>query len=192
MISAAERAAELRRQLERANHHYYVLDDPEIPDAEYDRLFAELQKLEVENPELKTPDSPTQRVGGAPSPAFAPVRHRQPMLSLRKADDQAALHDFDRRVREVLLKGTVDYIAEPKLDGLAVSLIYERGVLVQGATRGDGETGEEVTANIRTIGQIPLRLQGDAPEVFCLYRRLRCRRRTKNSAQVESLRAGSV
>ncbi|MDH4458117.1 MAG: NAD-dependent DNA ligase LigA [Nevskia sp.] len=163
MASAAERAADLRRQLERANHRYYVLDDPEIPDAEYDRLFSELQRLEAEYPELKTPDSPTQRVGGAPSPAFAAVRHRQPMLSLRKADDEAALHDFDRRVREVLLKGAVDYIAEPKLDGLAVSLIYQHGVFVQGATRGDGETGEDITANLRTIRSLPLRLHGDVP-----------------------------
>jgi DNA ligase (NAD+) len=163
MSSAAERAADLRRQLERANHRYYVLDDPEIPDAEYDRLFSELQRLEAEYPELKTPDSPTQRVGGAPSPAFAAVRHRQPMLSLRKADDEAALHDFDRRVREVLLKGAVDYIAEPKLDGLAVSLIYQHGVFVQGATRGDGETGEDITANLRTIRSLPLRLNGDVP-----------------------------
>lgn len=163
MSSAAERAADLRRQLERANHRYYVLDDPEIPDAEYDRLFSELQRLEAEYPELKTPDSPTQRVGGAPSPAFAAVRHRQPMLSLRKADDEAALHDFDRRVREVLLKGAVDYIAEPKLDGLAVSLIYQHGVFVQGATRGDGETGEDITANLRTIRSLPLRLHGDVP-----------------------------
>ena len=159
MHPAAERAADLRRQLEQANHRYYVLDDPELPDAEYDRLFAELQKLEAENPALKTPDSPTQRVGGAPSPAFAPVRHRQPMLSLRKADDEAALHDFDRRVREVLLKGAVDYIAEPKLDGLAVSLIYENGVFVQGATRGDGETGEDITQNLRTIRSLPLRIR---------------------------------
>ncbi|MBA4287052.1 MAG: DNA ligase [Xanthomonadaceae bacterium] len=163
MRPAAERAAELRRQLEQANHRYYVLDDPEIPDAEYDRLFSELQRLEAEHPELKTPDSPTQRVGGAPSPAFTPVRHRQPMLSLRKADDETALHDFDRRVREVLLKRVVDYIAEPKLDGLAVSLIYEQGVLVQGATRGDGETGEDITANLRTIRSLPLRLQGAVP-----------------------------
>jgi len=163
MSSAAERAADLRRQLERANHRYYVLDDPEIPDAEYDRLFSELQRLEAEYPELKTPDSPTQRVGGAPSPAFAAVRHRQPMLSLRKADDEAALHDFDRRVREMLLKGAVDYIAEPKLDGLAVSLIYQHGVFVQGATRGDGETGEDITANLRTIRSLPLRLHGDVP-----------------------------
>lgn len=163
METAAERAADLRRQLERANHRYYVLDDPELPDAEYDRLFSELQRLEAEHPELKTPDSPTQRVGGAPSPAFAPVRHRQPMLSLRKADDEAALQDFDRRVRDVLLRASVDYIAEPKLDGLAVSLVYEHGVLKQGATRGDGETGEDITANLRTIRSLPLRLHGDVP-----------------------------
>ncbi len=161
--AAQQRAAELRQLLEHHNQLYYGLDAPEIGDAEYDRLFSELQQLEAEYPALKTPDSPTQRVGGAPSPAFAPIRHRQPMLSLRKADDEAALYDFDRRVREVLLKGKVDYIAEPKLDGLAVSLIYENGVLVQGATRGDGETGEDITANLRTIRSLPLRLAGDVP-----------------------------
>jgi DNA ligase (NAD+) len=171
--TAALRAAELRRELERHNRLYFVLDAPEIPDAEYDRLFGELQQLEVEHPELRTPDSPTQRVGAAPLPAFQPVRHRQPMLSLRKAAidlDQdapllrhAELFDFDRRVREVLLQAEVDYIAEPKLDGLAVSLVYEHGVLVQGATRGDGETGEDVTANLRTIRPLPLRLRGEVP-----------------------------
>ncbi|WP_428385044.1 NAD-dependent DNA ligase LigA [Nevskia ramosa] len=171
--SAAKRAAELRQQLEQANHRYYVLDAPEIPDAEYDQLFSELQQLEAANPELKTPDSPTQRVGGAPSPMFAAVRHRQPMLSLRKAAidlkaegrelQHAELIDFDRRVREVLAKAAVDYIAEPKLDGLAVSLIYEHGLLVQGATRGDGETGEDITQNLRTIRSLPLRLRGEVP-----------------------------
>ena len=171
--SAAKRAAELRQQLEQANHRYYVLDAPEIPDAEYDQLFRELQQLEAANPELKTPDSPTQRVGGAPSPMFAAVRHRQPMLSLRKAAidlkaerrelQHAELIDFDRRVREVLAKAAVDYIAEPKLDGLAVSLIYEHGLLVQGATRGDGETGEDITQNLRTIRSLPLRLRGEVP-----------------------------
>lgn len=161
--AAAQRAAELRRLLEHHNHLYYVLDAPELSDAEFDRLFSELQQLEAADPALKTPDSPTQRVGGAPSPVFAPVRHRQPMLSLRKADDQAALQDFDRRVREVLLRAQVDYIAEPKLDGLAVSLVYANGVLLQGATRGDGETGEDITANLRTIRSLPLRLQGEVP-----------------------------
>lgn len=171
--SAAKRAAEFRQQLEQANHRYYVLDAPEISDAEYDQLFSELQQLEAANPELKTPDSPTQRVGGTPSPMFAAVRHRQPMLSLRKAAidlkaegpelQHAELIDFDRRVREVLLKAKVDYIAEPKLDGLAVSLIYEHGLLVQGATRGDGETGEDITSNLRTIRSLPLRLRGEVP-----------------------------
>lgn len=161
--AAAQRAAELRRLLEHHNHLYYVLDAPELSDAEFDRLFSELQQLEAAYPALKTPDSPTQRVGGAPSPAFTPVRHRQPMLSLRKADDQAALQDFDRRVREVLLRAQVDYIAEPKLDGLAVSLVYANGVLLQGATRGDGETGEDITSNLRTIRSLPLRLQGEVP-----------------------------
>jgi len=171
--AAAQRAAELRQQLEQANHRYYVLDEPDISDAEYDQLFAELQQLEAANPALKTPDSPTQRVGGAPSPMFAAVRHRQPMLSLRKAAidlkaegpelQHAELIDFDRRVREVLLKSTVDYMAEPKLDGLAVSLIYEHGLLVQGATRGDGETGEDITQNLRTIRSLPLRLRGEVP-----------------------------
>ncbi len=171
--SAAKRAAELRQQLEQANHRYYVLDAPEISDAEYDQLFSELQQLEAANPELKTADSPTQRVGGAPSPMFAAVRHRQPMLSLRKAAidlraegpelQHAELIDFDRRVREVLAKPAVDYMAEPKLDGLAVSLIYEHGLLVQGATRGDGETGEDITQNLRTIRSLPLRLRGEVP-----------------------------
>ncbi|WP_293388059.1 NAD-dependent DNA ligase LigA [Nevskia sp.] len=173
MSETAQRAAELRQQLEQHNHRYYVLDAPEISDAEYDQLFSELQQLEAANPELKAPDSPTQRVGGAPSPMFAAVRHRQPMLSLRKAAidlkaegpelQHAELIDFDRRVREVLLKAKVDYIAEPKLDGLAVSLIYEHGVLVQGATRGDGETGEDITQNLRTIRSLPLRLRGEVP-----------------------------
>lgn len=173
MSEKKKRAAELRQQLEQANHRYYVLDAPDITDAEYDQLFSELQQLEAANPELKTPDSPTQRVGGTPSPMFAAVRHRQPMLSLRKAAidlkaegpelQHAELIDFDRRVREVLLKAKVDYIAEPKLDGLAVSLIYEHGLLVQGATRGDGETGEDITSNLRTIRSLPLRLRGEVP-----------------------------
>lgn len=160
MSAAAERAAALRRELDTHNHQYYVLDAPTIPDAEYDRLFAELQALEAAHPELCTPDSPTQRVGGAPLRDFAPVQHRQPMLSLRKADDEAALQDFDRRVRETLGIGRADYSAEPKLDGLAVSLIYEQGVFTRGATRGDGETGEDITANLRTVRALPLRLRG--------------------------------
>lgn len=160
--TAAARAVELRRVLEEHNHRYYVLDQPSISDAEFDRLFDELRALESAHPELLTPDSPTQRVGGAASAEFAPVRHRQPMLSLRKCTTEAEFADFDRRVRDTLGREPVDYVAEPKLDGLAVSLTYERGVLVRGATRGDGETGEDITANLRTIRSIPLTLRGDS------------------------------
>lgn len=159
---AATRAAALRALLHEHNHRYYVLDDPRISDAEYDALFLELQTLEAEHPELTSLDSPTQRVGGAPRADFQPVRHRLPMLSLRKANDEDELRDFDRRVRETLAREAIDYTAEPKLDGLAVSLIYRDGVLAQGATRGDGETGEDITENLRTIHRIPLQLR-DAP-----------------------------
>ncbi|HUP92884.1 MAG TPA: NAD-dependent DNA ligase LigA [Solimonas sp.] len=161
--AAQRRAAQLRQQLHEHNHRYYVLDDPSISDAEFDALFAELQELERKHPNLLTEDSPTQRVGGAARSDFAPVRHRQAMQSLRKSDDEAGLRDFDRRVRETLGRTDVDYVAEPKLDGLAVSLTYEDGVLVRGATRGDGETGEDITANLRTIRSIPLKLRGAKP-----------------------------
>ena len=153
------RAAELREQLREHDHRYYVLDAPTISDAQYDRLFRELQTLEAEHSELLSADSPTQRVGGAPRPEFAAIRHRQPMLSLRKCNDEDELRDFDRRVRETLGREDIGYTAEPKLDGLAVSLTYEAGVLVSGATRGDGETGEDVTGNLKTIRSIPLRLR---------------------------------
>ena len=159
MAAPAQRAAALRRTLEEHNHRYYVLDDPGIPDAEYDRLFRELQELEQRHPELLTPDSPTQRVGGAPLDAFAPVRHRLPMQSLNNCFSEEELGEFDRRVREGLELAAVDYVAEPKLDGLAVSLSYADGVFVQGATRGDGETGEDITANLRTIRSLPLALR---------------------------------
>jgi len=152
------RAEALRRELERHNHLYYVKDAPEIADAEYDRLFAELVRLESEHPELASPASPTQRVGAAPQPEFAQVRHRSPMLSLANAFDEAAVRAFDKRVREALQADSVEYSVEPKFDGLAVSLAYRDGVFVQGATRGDGERGEEVTPNLRTVRSIPLRL----------------------------------
>ena len=158
-----ERARALRDELNRHNHRYYVLDDPEIPDAEYDRLFRELQVLETEYPALRTPDSPTQRVGAPPSGAFAEVEHLQPMQSLANAFSEDELRDFDRRVREALGRDTVAYVAEPKLDGLAVSLVYDEGVLVRGATRGDGSRGEDITANVRTIRNLPLRLEGKVP-----------------------------
>ena len=164
MSIPAARALELRAQIARHDYRYYILDDPEVPDAEYDRLLGELRSLELAHPQLITPDSPTQRVSGAPSAAFAEARHGMPMLSLDNAFADTEVADFDRRVRERL--GTdqmVDYCAEPKLDGLAVSLRYEQGVLARAATRGDGTTGEDVTANVRTIRSVPLRLQGAAP-----------------------------
>jgi DNA ligase (NAD+) len=168
----AARAAELRAQLHHHGHQYYVLDAPTIPDAEYDRLFKELQALEAAHPELLTADSPTQRVGGQALESFASVQHVVPMLSIRtETDTQASgAEAFDTRIRKELglsdIDPAVDYVAELKFDGLAMSLRYESGVLVQAATRGDGETGEDVTHNIRTIGQIPLRLPSDAPAVL--------------------------
>lgn len=166
------RAAELRTQLNHHAHLYYVLDAPALPDAEYDKLFQELQALEAAHPELLTPDSPTQRVIGAVLPGLTPVHHVVPMLSITTETDttEGGAIAFDARVRRELgLKegdAPVDYNAELKFDGLAINLRYENGVLVQAATRGDGETGEDVTHNVRTIGQIPLRLQGDAPQVL--------------------------
>ncbi len=171
-MSTAARAAALREQLHHHGHQYHVLDAPTIPDAEYDRLFKELQALEAAHPELLTPDSPTQRVGGQPLDSFVSVKHRVPMLSIRtETDTQASgAEAFDTRIRKELSltdgDPLVDYVAELKFDGLAMSLRYENGVLVQAATRGDGEMGEEVTQNIRTIDQIPLRLPSDAPKVL--------------------------
>jgi DNA ligase (NAD+) len=168
----ADRAAVLREQLHHHGHQYYVLDAPTIPDAEYDRLFKELQAIEAAHPELLTPDSPTQRVGGKALDSFASVKHVVPMLSIRTETDTEAsgAEAFDTRIRKELAltetDAAVDYVAELKFDGLAMSLRYENGVLVQAATRGDGETGEDVTQNIRTIGQIPLRLSSDAPKVL--------------------------
>jgi DNA ligase (NAD+) len=167
-----ERADALRELLHHHAHRYYVLDAPEIPDAEYDRLFRELQSLEERHPELLTPDSPTQRVGGKVLEGFAKVRHKVPMLSIRTETDIEAsgARNFDGRVRRELglaeAEPPVEYVAELKFDGLALNLRYEDGVLVQAATRGDGEIGEDVTQNIRTIGQIPLRLPKDAPPVL--------------------------
>jgi len=165
---AATRAVALRTQL---NHHaylYYVLDRPEIDDAEYDALYRELLTLEEERPELRTPDSPTQRVGSAPVDKFEQVRHLQAMLSLANARSEEELLAWDQRNRRFLEgKGLDDlpfrYIVEPKIDGLAISLTYRDGIFVSGATRGDGEVGEDVTANLRTIGSLPLRLRGARP-----------------------------
>jgi DNA ligase (NAD+) len=159
---------ELREAIEQHNYRYYVLDDPLVPDSEFDRLVRELQSLEAAHPELVTPDSPTQRVGGAPSAAFAEVEHAVPMLSLENALSADDMADFDRKVRERLgREDAVDYAAEPKLDGLAISLRYRDGVLVQAATRGDGSRGENVTANVRTVKSVPLRLRGSGwPELL--------------------------
>ncbi|MCR6662190.1 MAG: NAD-dependent DNA ligase LigA [Luteimonas sp.] len=163
----AARIAELRQQLEDANYRYHVLDEPNIPDAEYDRLLRELDELEAAHPELVTPDSPTQRVGNAPSGKFAEVRHAIPMLSLGNAFSDEEVHDFVRRIAEKLQRPALKFSAEPKLDGLAISLRYEHGAFVQGATRGDGASGEDVTANLRTVKAIPLRLRGEGwPEVL--------------------------
>ncbi len=166
---AEARLQQLRAEIEDHNYNYYVLDNPVVPDAEYDRLFRELQSLEQQYPELATPDSPTRRVGGRPLAAFAPVHHRVPMLSIRTETDTtpAGALAFDARVRKELglseAEPAVEYAAELKFDGLAMSLRYEHGVLVQAATRGDGETGEEVTQNVRTVQTIPLRLNTAAP-----------------------------
>jgi DNA ligase (NAD+) len=162
-----DRAAELRRQLEHHNHRYYVLDDPEISDADYDALLNELRDIEAEHPELRTADSPTQRVGAEPLDKFEQVRHPQPMLSLANARNEEELAAWVVRSERYLARqgvemGDVRFVTEPKIDGLAVSLIYENGVFVRGATRGNGEIGEDVTQNLRTIGAIPLRVE-DAP-----------------------------
>jgi DNA ligase (NAD+) len=166
----AERAGELRRQLEHHNHRYYVLDDPEIGDDAYDALLDELREIEAEHPELRTPDSPTQRVGAPPLDRFERVRHAEPMLSLGNARNEDELRAWEKRVRNLLDRYDIPasefgYTTEPKIDGLAVSLTYEDGVLVRGATRGDGREGEDVTHNLRTIGAIPLRIP-DAPPLL--------------------------
>lgn len=154
---------QLKETLNRHNHQYYVLDDPQVPDSEYDRLMRRLQELETENPQLVTADSPSQRVGATPLSEFTQVAHEVPMLSLDNAFDEQQLRDFDRRVRDRLDDETVvdvRYACEPKLDGIAASLLYQDGVLVRGATRGDGRVGEDITQNVRTISSIPLKLLG--------------------------------
>lgn len=162
------RVAELRDELNRANHAYYVLDDPSLPDAEYDRLFHELKDLESKHPELLTADSPTQRVGATPLSEFETVAHEVPMLSLDNAFDDQDMRDFNRRISERLAtKSSIKFACEPKLDGIAVSLLYENGKLVRAATRGDGAVGENITQNIRTVYSVPLTLMGnDHPPVL--------------------------
>jgi len=172
MAGPRHKAEELRARLQAADHAYYVLDRPTLSDAEYDRLMRELAELEAAHPELATADSPTQRVGGTPSEDFAKVAHREPMLSIANAMSDEELDEFDARVRRLLglpEGGPVDYVCEPKLDGLAVELVYQAGALVQGSTRGDGVQGEDVTPNLRTVGRtganrgVPLHLEGQVP-----------------------------
>lgn len=161
------RLQQLRLQIEEHNYRYYVLDDPYVPDAEYDRLMRELKQLETDHPEWISEDSPTQRVGAEPLPEFVRVEHRIPMLSLDNVFNEDELADFDRRVRELLGSDSITYSAEPKLDGIAVSLLYQNGALQRGATRGDGSSGENITSNLRTLTTVPLKLRGRGwPEVL--------------------------
>jgi DNA ligase (NAD+) len=166
--SAEQRVGELREALDYHNHRYYVLDDPEVSDAEYDALLNELRELEAEHPDLLTPDSPTQRIGAQPLSKFEEVPHLQPMLSLANARNEDELRAWETRMNNLLKKqgveeARIEYEAEPKIDGLAISLVYENGALVRGATRGNGEVGEDVTQNLRTIKAIPLRVEGAPP-----------------------------
>jgi DNA ligase (NAD+) len=166
IAAAAQQAEQLRREIRHHNHRYYVLDDPEVPDAEYDRLFNTLKALETEYPELASPSSPTQRVGGQALAGFSQVTHEVPMLSLDNVFSEADFLDFDRRVHDRLQRDPAEdfvWCCEPKLDGLAISLLYENGRLVRGATRGDGTTGEDITHNVRTLGSVPLELLIDNP-----------------------------
>ena len=159
-MTPAQRAKKLREQIAHHEHAYYVLDAPEIADAEYDKLMQELTAIEAAHPELRTPDSPTQRVGGAPKAGFRPVTHKRPMLSLSNVYSDEELREFDERLRNKLGGDALDYIVEPKLDGLAVSCIYENGAFAQASTRGDGTTGEDITENMRTVHSLPLQLRG--------------------------------
>ncbi|MEP6970668.1 MAG: NAD-dependent DNA ligase LigA, partial [Betaproteobacteria bacterium] len=198
--SDAVRAVALRAELHLYAHQYYVLDAPQVPDALYDQLFQELQAIEARRPELLSADSPTQRVGGKVLDGFAPVRHAIAMLSIRtETDTQASgAAAFDARVRRELGLAPddppVQYVAEPKFDGLAMSLRYQDRVLVQAATRGDGETGEDVTQNVRTIGQVPLRLPADAPALLEVRGEVYMRRddfERLNAAQLDKIAAGA-
>ena len=165
---AQQRLAELREQIHRHDYLYYVEARPEVSDTEYDALMRELAALEAEFPELVTPDSPTQRVAGAPVDLFRPVAHRVPMLSLDNATTPEQLREFEARLGRLLPGARLSYVCEPKIDGLSIALLYERGRFVRGATRGDGRVGEDVTANLRTIRSIPVTLRGqlaEAPEL---------------------------
>src|SRR3989338_7728294 len=162
----ARRIEQLREQIRHHDSRYYVLDQPEISDAEYDQLLRQLHSLEARAPHLVTPDSPTQRVGGIPAEVFRPVRHATPMLSLDNVFDEDELLAWHERVRKRVAGQEPSYTVEPKIDGVGLALTYERGLLVQAATRGDGTTGEEVTANAKTIRALPLRLHGHPPRLL--------------------------
>ncbi len=164
MTRVERRAEDLRERVEEANYRYYVLDDPQITDAEFDALLRELVVLEEKNPDLRTPDSPTQRVGAVASERFAPFEHARPMLSLANAVSADELRAFDERARK-LAGGSVEYVCELKIDGLAIALDYRDGSLARGGTRGDGRIGEDVTANLRTVKTIPLRLRAKRSSV---------------------------
>ncbi len=151
----------LKKEIEHHNWLYYVKNTPKISDEEYDKLLQELIALEDKFPQLKTPDSPTQRVGASPQDEFKTVPHVKPMLSLDGTTEEEEVENFDRRVREGLKEEKVSYVAEPKFDGVSIELIYENGILVRGSTRGDGINGEDVTQNVKTIRTIPLRLRGN-------------------------------
>jgi DNA ligase (NAD+) len=185
-MNLERRARRLREAIERHNRLYYVEDAPEITDAEYDALFRELQALEAGHPELRSADSPTQRVGGAPLAEFGEVRHRTPMLSIANAFDEEEVRAFDKRVCQAVGTEGAEYATEPKLDGLAVSLVYRDGILVQGATRGDGTTGEDVTANLRTVRSIPLKIQEKYLEVRGEVLMYRCDFEALNKRQREA------
>jgi len=168
MAASVEKEIEkLRQEIRYHEHRYYVLNDPEISDFEFDKLMRRLEELERQHPELATPDSPTQRVGGQPAEEFPKVRHAVPMLSLDNTYSVEELRDFDRRVRELSGRPKIDYVGELKLDGLSMALTYEDGVLTHGVTRGDGTEGEDVTANVKTIRSVPLRL--DAKKLDALF-----------------------
>src|SRR6516162_4635533 len=163
MSKVAQRAEELRKLLHHHNYLYYVEAKPEISDREFDRLMKELEELEAAHPDLVTPDSPTQRVGGTPVEGFATVRHRVPMLSIDNTYNATELREFDARIRKLLDGEPVCYVVELKIDGVAISLTYEDGLFTVGATRGNGEQGDDVTHNLKTVGGLPLRLRTDSP-----------------------------
>src|SRR5579864_6296793 len=180
MATAAEkdvsrRIAELREQIRYHEHRYYVLDDPEISDFEFDKLMQRLQSLEAQHPELVTPDSPTQRVGGQPAGSLPKVRHSVPMISLDNTYSIEELTNFDRRVQELSGRRHVQYVSELKLDGLSMALSYENGLLIRGLTRGDGMTGEDVTGNVKTIRAVPLRIDPRKLHLFGNPKRLEVR-----------------